>query len=773
MKKTVLLFVCGILFIICPVKKTYADLQSDLNNVTGGQHCRVVWLQGSSSRFHGGTLKGYDSDEDKKITLLEAHDTYKRPLLHNGGNSVILTIDDKIYTCAYRENAQPSYIVDGQATDIWKNPSTGKEWVVVHETNLGQDKKEGPISRYLIDDPSQKVELQTSKTEPESWYQISGDGEIAIAFLPWSTCYYITDGAYASNEKTQISNGCWSSVTRDNSHYWFHLICCPHDEIKVFHNDDYIANVAFDPTPLPSGTKDDEFYHPKFASHGNRIIVITGGYHSNSSSDDAEIYVGRFSSDYRSFEDWARITQNDNIPDYFPDAWVGIESAGDPTLSYVSLTPPDTTIALGEEVALRVAFLDQFGEPIEVQDGVSYTVSGGGELVSRTDSGGVFQSHDTSGTFTIIAQAQDVTGSSRITVVDPSHIKVNCGGNDPSVPGWESDAEYVVDGESGEPYFFSSIADTSGVPMAAPPAVYKTVRHYNHRYSFDIPNGEYRLRFHFYDEHEDNRAMDYIVEGETIIDDMNIVHEAGGTGKALVTEFTVTVSDGNGMQIAAEKDQGNDVFEAGIEIQAKDTSSSHQQKIELQSFDKTAYTVGDTMIIRWTATGVEGVRIQISPNNGLAWDYITKEGSIKTEDAQWGSFKWVVSAYVETTSVISDQVAIKVTDYFNEDIKDVSPNLLTIRNTSGDVLHASPNTSNSLRIRVRQKDSKCLMIEDPVARRIPSFDILTPQGKIVHQTTHRVVSPYVVRLESASIYLMRMHHAQNDRYVRKIFLAPE
>jgi len=50
-------------------------------------------------------------------------------------------------------------------------------------------------------------------------YQVSADGQIAAAFLPWPDCYVIINGAYESNTPQKISNGCWSSVAQDDSHY--------------------------------------------------------------------------------------------------------------------------------------------------------------------------------------------------------------------------------------------------------------------------------------------------------------------------------------------------------------------------------------------------------------------------------------------------------------------------------------------------------------------------------------------------------------------------
>jgi hypothetical protein len=42
-----------------------------------------------------------------------------------------------------------------------------------------------------------------------------------------------------------------------------------------------------------------------------------------------------------------------------------------------------------------------------------------------------------------------------------------------------------------------------------------------------------------------------------------------------IQEFDVTVSDGNGLRIVADKGNGNDVFQSGIEIIAQEAATAH------------------------------------------------------------------------------------------------------------------------------------------------------------------------------------------------------
>ncbi|MGE4567666.1 MAG: LamG-like jellyroll fold domain-containing protein [Bacteroidales bacterium] len=141
-------------------------------------------------------------------------------------------------------------------------------------------------------------------------------------------------------------------------------------------------------------------------------------------------------------------------------------------------------------------------------------------------------------------------------------LRLNCGG--PSVGQWHSDVPYA---KGGQLYRFARKSATDKIPFAAPDEVYRTVRRDVHSYHFPkLPDGTYRVRIHFTDEHKENRRMAYRAENQWFLVDFNVVEAAGGTNKAIVRDLDVTVRDGNGLQLFCEKGEGNDVFEAALEI---------------------------------------------------------------------------------------------------------------------------------------------------------------------------------------------------------------
>lgn len=112
---------------------------------------------------------------------------------------------------------------------------------------------------------------------------------------------------------------------------------------------------------------------------------------------------------------------------------------------------------------------------------------------------------------------------------------------------------YIADTgfSGGSLYTTTSNVDTSGVTNAAPEAVYKSVRYGNFTYTLpnQTPNTNYILRMHFnelYWNSVGSRVFDVSVNGTQVLNDYDILDEAGGKNKAVVEEIPVTAnSSGN------------------------------------------------------------------------------------------------------------------------------------------------------------------------------------------------------------------------------------
>jgi len=247
---------------------------------------------------------------------------------------------------------------------------------------------------------------------------------------------------------------------------------------------------------------------------------------------------------------------------------VHLEISESAVLTSIEVVAGNPMILAGDSTTLTAYPRDQFDAPIESD--MNWSVSGGGTMNPvaspdpATEHSSVFTSDGNEGLFTINAASGGVTGSAQIQVSSLTlPLRINCGNNNYDVADWIRDDSFV---SGGEDWVNPGTVDVTGEENAAPHDVYKSVRHSSpHSYSISAPDGTYLLRLHFADAYTD-RSMDYFAEGEQILSDFDIASEAGGINRALVKDFRVEVTGGDGLQIEALSD--GDVFEAGIELRA-------------------------------------------------------------------------------------------------------------------------------------------------------------------------------------------------------------
>ena len=185
-----------------------------------------------------------------------------------------------------------------------------------------------------------------------------------------------------------------------------------------------------------------------------------------------------------------------------------------------------------------------------------------------------------------------MVASSGDTTYDPGHVfhRVNAGGDALSAtddgPDWAADpsgspSQYLVSGNTQTNDFCCLDGTTDAVPSHVPlPDIYLSGREDqaggdDMQYSFDVADGEtVEVRLHIVNQHSDtnapgDRVFDVSVEGRTVLDDYDVVADAGhdmGTMKSFVvtSDGTVDVSFGHGTDLP---------FVSGIEVIEVDDSS--------------------------------------------------------------------------------------------------------------------------------------------------------------------------------------------------------
>jgi hypothetical protein len=136
----------------------------------------------------------------------------------------------------------------------------------------------------------------------------------------------------------------------------------------------------------------------------------------------------------------------------------------------------------------------------------------------------------------------------------PIEFFVNCGADANAVDSlgrhWLADREYAVGtwGHVGDPLVWSTKRTILG---ADDPLVYQTQRFGDggsFGYRFDVPNATYEVELRFAEiyapvDEPRKRIFDVWLEGQTALDNFDVVEEASGQFRALTRSFTVPVSD--------------------------------------------------------------------------------------------------------------------------------------------------------------------------------------------------------------------------------------
>ena len=161
--------------------------------------------------------------------------------------------------------------------------------------------------------------------------------------------------------------------------------------------------------------------------------------------------------------------------------------------------------------------------------------------------------------------AAGVTAAEQDNDVPAFSLKVNCGG--PALTGdWVADTGYLNGGAWSTA---SSVANATLAPMA----LYQRERSGAPlRYSLTtVPNGTYLVRLHFNEMSTSARAgsrvFNVYLEGTLAEANLDVYALAGGSLRALVRSYSVTVAGGNGLQIELTKVAGYPQLN-GIEVVA-------------------------------------------------------------------------------------------------------------------------------------------------------------------------------------------------------------
>jgi Concanavalin A-like lectin/glucanases superfamily len=299
---------------------------ASVEKFTGG-HTRVVWVTDAKNKDSFAErnhlqLVGYDSRDGKGERIIcSERANYYRPLITPDGERIVYSNRRNltIYVVKWDGSSPKLLKQPGCATEVWRDPHTGKTWVYYQES-LGDFTK--PVCRFPIEEP-EKVETVWSSSIIQALpsFQLSRDGKMAASTFPWpsSGVAELPNVAWRKHR-----DGCWPAMAPDDS-YLSWTFDGPHRNLfitRAGEKNSWKINISNAP-----GVNDYEVYHPRW-TNDVRYMVMTGPYTSGNKriklwdgADDVEIYLGKFNKDFREVEDWFKLTTS-RIGEFFPDVWI-------------------------------------------------------------------------------------------------------------------------------------------------------------------------------------------------------------------------------------------------------------------------------------------------------------------------------------------------------------------------------------------------------------------------------------------------------------------
>jgi len=320
-----------------------------------GTHARLVWMRavdaGSTDTFGRGKqfrLMGIDTDDGRGAReILSGPISVRKPLLTPDGQRVVFTDFPRGQVGVVNwDGTNLRYLTEGFATDVRKDPKTGRTWVyavtgkkpATSEPIGGQ-----PLIRFDLARPEVREIVWDQTDISLDNFQVSEDGRHAVGQFPWPQAGIadLRNGTWVP-----IGRGCWTSLAPDKSDVAWIFDGSHRNLIFV----DLAAHATWQvPIHLAPGVAGFEVYHPRWSNH-RRFFSMSGPYRAGEGDNrigkagrEVEIYVGRFSADLRRVERWAKVT-SDAYPDFFPDLW--IDPAHPPEFDPKDVESPSPAVAV-------------------------------------------------------------------------------------------------------------------------------------------------------------------------------------------------------------------------------------------------------------------------------------------------------------------------------------------------------------------------------------------------------------------------------------------
>ncbi len=295
-----------------------------------------MWLRdvggGTNIVGHGDDpmlLMGAEIDTKRDATasgerqILAEAARYAKPLLAPSGEEVVFSNREQQAVFSVRwDGSNVLRVADGAALATWQDPTTAIEWVYVGSDTVPSDtSSHRVVRRHQLGEPEVNELVWDARPVFEHSFQLSRDGRYAAGQFTWP------DAGFADLQTGQwvrVGEGCWTAMANgerpmmwyfDGSHRNVTMVDLSSEER-------WTVNISGAP-----GVNGFEVWHPRWSNHP-RVLVVTGPYTIGGGTNrirgggaQVEVHVGRFDAEYRTVEEWIRVTNNDHA-DFMPDVWV-------------------------------------------------------------------------------------------------------------------------------------------------------------------------------------------------------------------------------------------------------------------------------------------------------------------------------------------------------------------------------------------------------------------------------------------------------------------
>ncbi len=329
----------------------------------------------------------------------------------------------------------------------------------------------------------------------------------------------------------------------------------------------------------------------------------------------------------------------------------------------ITVSPAVTVVKAGGSVAFEAVILDQYGQPMVPQPAFSWSVSDGGAISSS----GVFSAQATlGGPYRVDAEAHGKQGSAQVTIAENCVTRQFVDQKTNGAVWNDIGSFYFLRGGGGHVRITNEGANGYVIADA--------VRFVNAADTVIIDNADAQAE----------KTGSWTSSTATLgYHGDNYIHDNNENQGAKSVKFTPDLPRDGNYEVAMIWTQHHARADnVAVDI-VNDCGSLEEEPLILTSPNgDRSYEVGGSMAITWAASeGITGVLAEISVDNGKSWLPITQDDAW---DPGATPHTWKIPAEIDGTSLIATSVIVRISDYFETTVWDISDAAFSITEAGAD-----------------------------------------------------------------------------------------